>query len=66
VLLALMLVPLAIRIAGRTGFLDRPIGYKAHAVATPYLGGLAVLCAVPEPSSSAGGRNAQSTASPPR
>ncbi len=38
-------VPAAIAIAGRTGFLDHPAGYKAHAAPTPYLGGLAVLVA---------------------
>jgi UDP-GlcNAc:undecaprenyl-phosphate GlcNAc-1-phosphate transferase len=35
--------PLAIRIAVATDFYDRPAGYKAHRVATPYLGGAAVL-----------------------
>ena len=35
--------PLAIRIARRTTFYDRPGGYKAHARPTPYLGGAAVL-----------------------
>jgi UDP-GlcNAc:undecaprenyl-phosphate GlcNAc-1-phosphate transferase len=38
-------VPTAIAIAGRTGFLDSPAGYKAHSRATPYLGGAAVLAA---------------------
>jgi UDP-GlcNAc:undecaprenyl-phosphate GlcNAc-1-phosphate transferase len=38
--------PLAIRIADRTGFHDVPVGYKAHARATPYLGGTAVLLGV--------------------
>jgi len=42
-LVAVAATPLAIRIATRTGFLDRPVGYKAHAAATPYLGGAAVL-----------------------
>lgn len=59
-LLAALMIPLAvvlaatpgtIRLAGRTGFYDVPSGYKAHARATPYLGGLAVvggvLAAVP-------------------
>ncbi len=44
-LLALLLVPLARRIAIRTGFLDHPVDYKAHASATPYLGGAAVIAA---------------------
>lgn len=38
-------VPAAIAIAGRTGFLDAPAGYKAHRRPTPYLGGAAVLTA---------------------
>lgn len=42
-LLALLLVPLAWRIAIRTGFLDHPVDYKAHGAATPYLGGAAVI-----------------------
>lgn len=36
-------VPLAIRLALRTSFLDVPKGYKGHARATPYLGGAAVM-----------------------
>lgn len=39
----LLLTPLAIRIARRTGFYDRPVGYKGHANPTPYLGGTAVV-----------------------
>src|SRR5215211_7074243 len=35
--------PLAIRIADRYEFYDRPVGYKAHAQPTPYLGGAAVI-----------------------
>jgi len=35
--------PLAIRLAARLDFYDAPIGYKAHASPTPYLGGLAVI-----------------------
>ena len=35
--------PLAIAVAGRIDFHDRPVGYKAHARPTPYLGGAAVL-----------------------
>ena len=42
-LVAVAATPLAIRIAKRTGFLDRPVGYKAHSAATPYLGGTAIL-----------------------
>jgi UDP-GlcNAc:undecaprenyl-phosphate/decaprenyl-phosphate GlcNAc-1-phosphate transferase len=42
---ALVTVPLAIRVAWRTDFLDRPVGYKKHARATPYLGGAAVMLA---------------------
>jgi UDP-GlcNAc:undecaprenyl-phosphate GlcNAc-1-phosphate transferase len=44
--LASILVPVAIRLALRTGFLDRPIGYKGHARPTPYLGGAAIVVAV--------------------
>lgn len=39
----LLLTPLAIRLARRTGFYDRPVGYKGHASPTPYLGGIAVV-----------------------
>ncbi len=39
----LLLTPLAIRLAARTGFYDRPVGYKGHASPTPYLGGTAVI-----------------------
>jgi UDP-GlcNAc:undecaprenyl-phosphate GlcNAc-1-phosphate transferase len=35
--------PVAIRLAHRTGFLDRPRGYRTHAAATPFLGGAAVV-----------------------
>jgi UDP-GlcNAc:undecaprenyl-phosphate GlcNAc-1-phosphate transferase len=41
--LTILITPLAIAVAGRTGFLDRPVGFKAHRAPTPYLGGLAVL-----------------------
>jgi len=41
--LPLASVPAAITIARRTGFLDSPVGYKAHRRPTPYLGGIAVL-----------------------
>jgi len=37
------LTPLAIRLARRTGCLDRPTGHKKHDQATPYFGGAAVL-----------------------
>lgn len=42
---ALVLVPLAIRLAWRTSFLDKPVDYKRHEGATPYLGGAAVIAA---------------------
>jgi UDP-GlcNAc:undecaprenyl-phosphate/decaprenyl-phosphate GlcNAc-1-phosphate transferase len=42
---ALAVVPLAIAVARRTDFLDRPFSYKRHARATPYLGGAAVMAA---------------------
>ena len=35
--------PLAIRVAERLQFYDRPVGYKGHAAPTPYLGGAAVV-----------------------
>ena len=41
-----LFVPLAVRLAVRTGFMDIPAGYKGHMRATPYLGGLAVVSAV--------------------
>ncbi len=37
--------PLAISVATRTGFNDKPIGYKGHTSPTPYLGGAAVVTA---------------------
>jgi UDP-GlcNAc:undecaprenyl-phosphate/decaprenyl-phosphate GlcNAc-1-phosphate transferase len=43
---ALVFVPIAMRIALRTGFVDVPGGYKGHAQPTPYLGGMAVVGAV--------------------
>lgn len=43
---ALGVTPVAIRVAVRTSFMDRPAGYKHHGHATPYLGGAAVLIAV--------------------
>src|SRR5215207_4234419 len=39
----LAVTPLAIAVAARTNFHDRPVGYKGHAAPTPYLGGSAVL-----------------------
>ena len=42
---ALIAVPLAIRLAFPTGFLDYPVGYKQHLRPTPCLGGLAVMLA---------------------
>lgn len=39
----LLLTPLAIRVARRTGFYDHPVGYKGHGNPTPYLGGTAVI-----------------------
>jgi UDP-GlcNAc:undecaprenyl-phosphate/decaprenyl-phosphate GlcNAc-1-phosphate transferase len=42
---ALITVPVAIRVAWRTDFLDHPVGYKKHARPTPYLGGAAVMLA---------------------
>ncbi len=41
----LVLTPVALRVALRTGWLDRPVGYKAHAAPTAYLGGAAVMVA---------------------
>jgi UDP-GlcNAc:undecaprenyl-phosphate GlcNAc-1-phosphate transferase len=35
--------PIAVRIADRFEFYDRPVGYKGHGAPTPYLGGLAVV-----------------------
>ncbi len=37
-----LLTPIAIRIALRTGFVDKPAGYKGHVQPTPYLGGCAI------------------------
>jgi len=42
---ALIAVPIAARVARRTGFLDQPVGYKRHGHPTPYLGGSAVVLA---------------------
>src|SRR3954454_1709680 len=35
--------PVAIRVAARFEFYDKPVGYKGHAAPTPYLGGAAVV-----------------------
>jgi len=43
--LTLLLTPAAIRVAVRTGFVDRPSGWKTHGGATPYLGGVSVALA---------------------
>jgi UDP-GlcNAc:undecaprenyl-phosphate GlcNAc-1-phosphate transferase len=43
---ALVLVPVAMRVAVRTDFVDVPGGYKGHASTTPYLGGAAVVLSV--------------------
>jgi UDP-GlcNAc:undecaprenyl-phosphate GlcNAc-1-phosphate transferase len=43
VLLVYILTPVAIRVAGRLDFYDKPAGYKKHGAPTPYLGGAAVV-----------------------
>ena len=43
--LAYAATPMAIRLAGRMEFFDKPAGYKGHATPTPYLGGAAVMAA---------------------
>ena len=43
---SLALTPAAIAVARRTGFYDRPVGYKGHSRPTPYLGGAAVVAAL--------------------
>jgi UDP-GlcNAc:undecaprenyl-phosphate GlcNAc-1-phosphate transferase len=42
---AAALAPAAIRVSQRTGFLDRPEGWKSHVRPTPLLGGVAVVLA---------------------
>src|ERR1700722_11451293 len=37
-----LLTPLAIKVAFKAGFVDRPAGYKGHKQPTPYLGGSAI------------------------
>jgi UDP-GlcNAc:undecaprenyl-phosphate GlcNAc-1-phosphate transferase len=39
----LVATPVAIRVAERLDFHDRPVGYKGHARPTPYLGGTALI-----------------------
>ena len=41
--LALVLTPLALRLAVRRGVLDQPGGHKGHASPVPYLGGTAIV-----------------------
>src|SRR4051812_47166586 len=41
--LAYVATPVAIRVAARLNFYDRPVGYKGHGHPTPYLGGTAVV-----------------------
>lgn len=43
--LTALLTPLARRLAIALNFLDHPIGYKGHGLATPYLGGCAMIAA---------------------
>src|SRR5579884_883045 len=38
-----LLTPLAIRLAVKTSFFDKPAGYKGHGQPTPYLGGTAIM-----------------------
>ena len=45
-LLTLVATPLAMRVAARTGIVDRPGPLKVHETAVPYLGGAAVLIGV--------------------
>ena len=53
--LALVAMPIAIRVARRTDFLDHPVGYKGHGRATPYLGGAALIAAFLPPALIFGG-----------
>jgi UDP-GlcNAc:undecaprenyl-phosphate/decaprenyl-phosphate GlcNAc-1-phosphate transferase len=41
-----LVTPLAIKLARRTGFMDKPAGYKGHGNPTPYLGGSAIMVGV--------------------
>ena len=38
-----LVTPLAIKVARKTGFMDKPAGYKGHGNPTPYLGGSAIM-----------------------
>ena len=42
-LVAYLATPIAIRVARATSFFDKPVGYKGHKEATPYLGGAALI-----------------------
>lgn len=46
---ALFLTPLAAKVARRFGIVDRPGALKVHEAAVPYLGGVAVFCAIAGP-----------------
>ena len=43
--LCLVLTPVAMAVAIRTGVLDRPGGHKSHLSSVPYLGGVAIVVA---------------------
>jgi UDP-GlcNAc:undecaprenyl-phosphate GlcNAc-1-phosphate transferase len=45
-LVTYVVTPVAIAIAVRTGFFDKPHGYKGHKRPTPYLGGSAILAGI--------------------
>jgi UDP-GlcNAc:undecaprenyl-phosphate GlcNAc-1-phosphate transferase len=45
-LVTYLATPIAIRLAVRASFFDRPAGYKAHRRPTPYLGGLAIIAGI--------------------
>ena len=53
--LTALLTPVAIWLARRTDFLDHPRGYKDHARATPYLGGMAIGVGIALPGITLGG-----------
>jgi UDP-GlcNAc:undecaprenyl-phosphate GlcNAc-1-phosphate transferase len=55
---ATLIVPVAIGVAWRIGFLDAPHGHKRHARPTPYLGGVAVMTAAAPVAISVGGIDA--------
>ncbi len=56
---AFAFTPVAIAVAHRTGFLDRPRGYKGHRRPTPYLGGTAVILAIAVATTVLGGLSAR-------